>query len=338
MQFRKSAAARSHRGLTAGASAMLATLLAATAVSAAPAPMASAPKPVSADALAGSLFLPGQAVDVEHHGKTYRVFVSVPPDPVPPEGFPLLVVLDGNFNFYTAATMALGRARWKEASPLVVVGVGYPTTSSDEILARRVNDLTPLKTTDPKQLANRVPGYEGGDAAEFRNFLTGALPSIIGSYTKINNSCTTLFGHSLGGLFVADTLLRAPQTYRQYFASSPSLWNNDFAVLKEEAQFRERVAALPAPIRVELTVGGLEREFSARQLAGVPSLRALPDVRMVSALTEFGGWMTGLHAPNVNVRYGVVEGESHTSVVPHQLVRAVDMAAACADPPPQTGH
>ena len=317
---------------------MLATLLAAAAVSAAPAPKTSAPQPVSADALARSLFLPGQAVDVEHHGKTYRVFVSVPSDPVPPEGFPLLVVLDGNFNFYTAAAMASGRARWKEMSPVVVVGVGYPTTSADEILARRVNDLTPLKATDPGVLANRAPGAAGGEAAAFRSFLTGALPSIIGSFTTINSNCTTLFGHSLGGLFVADTLLRAPQTYRQYFASSPSLWNNDFAVLKEEAQFRDKVAALPAPIRVELSVGGLEREFSARQLAGVPSLRALPDVRMVAALTEFGGWMTGLHAPNVNVRYGVVEGESHTSVVPGTLVRAVEMASECAPSPPQTGH
>ncbi|MBS0332476.1 MAG: alpha/beta hydrolase [Proteobacteria bacterium] len=317
---------------------MLAPLLAAAAVSAAPAPKASAPKPVSADALAKSLFLPGQAVDVEHHGKTYRVFVSVPPDPVPPEGFPMLVVLDGNFNFYTAATMALSRARWKEASPLVVVGVGYPTTSADEILARRVNDLTPLVTTDPGVLANRAPGATGGEAAAFRSFLTGALPSIVGSFAKIDGSCTTLFGHSLGGLFVADTLLRAPQTYRQYFASSPSLWNNDFAVLKEEAGFRDKLAALPSPIRVELSVGGLEREFSARQLAGVPSLRALPDVRMVAALTEFGGWMTGLHAPNVTVRYDVVEGESHTSVVPYQLVRAVEMASECPATPPQTGR
>ena len=317
---------------------MLATLLAAATVSAAPAPKASAPTPVSADALARSLFLPGQAVDVEHHGKTYRVFVSVPSDPVPPEGFPLLVVLDGNFNFYTAAAMASGRARWKEMSPVVVVGVGYPTTSAEEILARRVADLTPLRATDPGVLANRAPGAVGGEAADFRRFLTDALPSIVGSFTRIDSACTTLFGHSLGGLFVADTLLRAPQTYRQYFASSPSLWNNDFAVLKEQAQFREKAAALAAPIRVELSVGGLEREFSARQLAGVPSLRGLPDVRMVAALTEFGGWMTGLHAPNVSVSYGVVEGETHTSVVPGNLVRAVDMASECAPMPSQTSR
>ena len=283
------------------------------------------------------LDVPSLSRDEQHDGKTYRVFVSVPPDPVPPEGFPLLVVLDGNFNFYTAAAMALGRARWKEMSPVVVVGVGYPTTSAEEILARRVADLTPLETTDPGVLANRAPGAVGGEAAAFRSFLTGALPSIVGSFTKVDGSCTTLFGHSLGGLFVADTLLRAPQTYRQYFASSPSLWNNDFAVLKEQAQFREKVAALRAPIRVELSVGGLEREFSARQLAGVPSLRGLPDVRMVAALTEFGGWMTGLHAPNVSVKYGVVEGETHTSVVPGNLVRAVDMASECPATSPPTG-
>ena len=245
-------------------------------------------------------------------------------------------MLDGTFHFYTAAARA--RARYKEATPVVVVGVGYPTTSSEEMLFRRFFDLSPLKETDPRVLANRAPGAVGGEAAEFRNFLTGELPSIIGSFTKINNSCTTLFGHSLGGLFVVDTLLRAPQTYRQYFAASPSLWNNDFAVLKQEAGFREKVAALPAPIRVELSVGGLEREFSARQLAERPALRNFPPVRMVSSLTEFGGWMTGLHSPNINVRYGVIEGESHTSVVQGNLVRAAEMASECAPTPPQTGH
>src|SRR3546814_15254253 len=76
----------------------------------------------------------------------------------------------------------------------------------------------------------------------------------------INARCTTLYGHSLGGLFVVDTLLRAPTTYRQYFASSPSLWNDNFVVLKQQPTFAERLAHSPDQLRVELSVGGLRSE------------------------------------------------------------------------------
>src|SRR3546814_17439712 len=89
----------------------------------------------------------------------------------------------------------------------------------------------------------------------------------------INARCTTLYGHSLGGLFVVDTLLRAPTTYRQYFASSPSLWNDNFVVLKQQPTFAERLAHSPDQLRVELSVGGLERAFPERQQIGRASCR-----------------------------------------------------------------
>src|SRR3546814_20176943 len=110
-----------------------------------------------------------------------------------------------------------------DALPIfLVVGVGYPTTDGKQILARRVNDLTPTPVTDPRVAATRQPGVTGGEAARFRRFLTLRLPEFVRSLAPINAPCTTLYGHSLGGLFVVDQLLRAPTTYRQYFAPSPS--------------------------------------------------------------------------------------------------------------------
>ena len=241
----------------------------------------------------------------------------------------MLVVLDGNVNFELSSQLASGRARFAEIPPFIVVGVGYPTTSYAEMLSRRVYDLTPTVETDPRVIANWAPGTTSGGAAMFRAFLTERLPGIIGALAPIDARCTTLYGHSLGGLFVVDTLLRSPGAYRQYFASSPSLWNDKFAVLKQKAGFRERLIANPLPIRVELSVGGAERSFPERQLRAIPTLKNLPDVRMVDAMVELGQWLGGLNGPRLNSGYRVVEGETHLSVSPGTISRAVTMASEC---------
>jgi predicted alpha/beta superfamily hydrolase len=287
-------------------------------------------QPVTPDDQVRSLFLSGsKAFDVVDNGRSYRIFVDVPAEPAPPGGFPLLVVLDGNVNFELSRQLASGRARWKEIPPLIVVGVGYPTTSYAEMLSRRVYDLTPTVETDPRVVANRAPGTTSGGAAKFRAFLTERLPGIIGALAPIDARCTTLYGHSLGGLFVVDTLLRSPGAYRQYFASSPSLWDDNFAVLKQKTGFRERLMANPLPIRVELSVGGAERSFPERQLRALPNLKNLPDVRMVDAMVELGQWLGGINGPRLHSAYRVVEGETHLSVMPGTMSRAVTMAAEC---------
>lgn len=287
------------------------------------------PQAIALDEQARSLFLAGKAYDLTYEGQSYRVFVDVPPDTAPAEGFPLLVMLDGNLTFATGAQAASGGARWKEIAPVVVVGVGYPTIDAAQIFARRVNDLTPTQTTDPRITAMRAPGVTGGEAARFRRFLTSRLPEFVESLTSVNPRCTTLYGHSLGGLFVVDTLLRAPTTYRQYFASSPSLWDDDFTVLKQQPTFAERLARSPDQLRVELSVGGLERSFPERQLRALPYLAKMPDPKMVDATVALGEWLKGYEGPHLRSGYKVMDGETHISVMPGTISRAVTMASEC---------
>lgn len=287
------------------------------------------PQAIALDEQARSLFLAGKAYDLTYEGQAYRVFVHVPPDAAPAEGFPLLVMLDGNSTFATGGQAASGGARWKEIAPLVVVGVGYPTTDAAQILARRVNDLTPTRTKDPRIAAMRPPEVTGGEAARFRRFLTSRLPEFVRSLAPVNARCTTLYGHSLGGLFVVDTLLRAPTTYRQYFASSPSLWDDGFKVLAQQPAFAERLARSPDQLRVELAVGGLEHTFPERQLRALPYLAKMPDPKMVDSTVAFGEWLKGYEGPHLRSGYKVMEGETHLSVMPSTISRAVTMASEC---------
>src|SRR3546814_6859009 len=84
-----------------------------------------------------------------------------------------------------------------DALPIfLVVGVGYPTTDGKQILARRVNDLTPTPVTDPRVAATRQPGVTGGEAARFRRFLTLRLPEFVRSLAPINARCTRSEEHT----------------------------------------------------------------------------------------------------------------------------------------------
>src|SRR3546814_13709288 len=90
-------------------------------------------------------------------------------------------MLDGNVTFATGGRAASSSAQWKLIAPVLVVGVGYPTTDGKQILARRANDLTPTPVTDPRVAATRQPGVTGGEAARFRRFLTLRLPEFVRS-------------------------------------------------------------------------------------------------------------------------------------------------------------
>src|SRR3546814_7528653 len=114
----------------------------------------------------------------------------------------MLFMLDGNVTFATGGRAASSSAQLKLIAPVLVVGVGYPTTDGKQILARRVNDLTPTPVTDPRVAATRQPGVTGGEAARFHRFLTLRLPEFVRSLAPINARCTTLYGHPLCGLFV----------------------------------------------------------------------------------------------------------------------------------------
>src|SRR3546814_20756571 len=95
-------------------------------------------------------------------------------------------MLDGNVTFATGGRAASSSAQWKLIAPVLVVGVGYPTTDGKQILARRVNDLTPTHVTDPRVAATRQPGVTGGEAARFRRFLTLRLHEFVRSLAPIN--------------------------------------------------------------------------------------------------------------------------------------------------------
>lgn len=219
-------------------------------------------------------------------GKDYRIFVSVPPGEPPAEGYGVLVVLDANAYFATAAeTMGLLRqfplmpekGKLADAAPTIVVGVGYP---GDEPIngERRTWDFIPT-ARNPASL-ERLRGPKPGGADAFTEFLVNELRPAIASVYRVNGARQTLAGHSLGGYYVLHALATQPQAFQRYVSVSPAVWWDDSRIVKDLAGLKPGKAQVMLAMSVDEWPGW--PDGSAEMLDGARSVR---DVLMRAGLT-----------------------------------------------------
>jgi hypothetical protein len=164
-------------------------------------------------------------------GERRRVLVA------PPLGFdataryPVLYLLDGGIDedFVHVAEAVHFGCTWDRLRPMFVVGI----ESTD-----RRRDFT--EPTDVE--AERAAAPHAGGAARFREFLRAELMPAVGTRFPTDGR-DALVGESLAGLFVAATLVDAPELFDDYIALSPSLWWNGRAVVR---RLRDRLPALAA--------------------------------------------------------------------------------------------
>ena len=159
------------------------------------------------------------------NGRTYRIFVFKPSVEPPASGYPVVTLLDANLTFPIAATM--GATFVLEGRPALVIGIGYPTDDRSEHTRLRRRDLTPPTPPsgirrDPGQPVPKPEDY--GGSQEFYRFVIEELRPLIASMFQVNLEDHTLYGHSLGGLFALGVLFDHPGSFRNFIASSPSIY------------------------------------------------------------------------------------------------------------------
>ncbi|SEW37991.1 Predicted hydrolase of the alpha/beta superfamily [Chitinophaga sp. YR573] len=108
----------------------------------------------------------------------------------------------------------------------------------------RNKDLTPTHLDSWKT---------SGGGANFLGFIKNELiPYINEKYPS--NGDNTLWGHSLGGLFVINSMLNEPKTFKTYIAVDPSLWWDDSYIQKIAP---DKLPAL-AGLNITLFISGRE--------------------------------------------------------------------------------
>jgi predicted alpha/beta superfamily hydrolase len=141
--------------------------------------------------------------------------------------YPVLYLLDGEEHFRYTSGIVEFLAATDRIPKMIVVGIA----SGDS--THRTRDLTPPSAAE---IDNRFsPGNGGADA--FLSFLANELIPFV-ERTYRTRPFRVLVGHSFGGLFAIQALIRNPKVFNAYLAIDPSLaWNNGALVTQAESFF-----------------------------------------------------------------------------------------------------
>jgi predicted alpha/beta superfamily hydrolase len=219
--------------------------------------------------------------------------------PVPQDyRLPVIYVTDGNSLFPLAVQLANMSVTFSSKIPAaLVVAIGYPT---DPALTKPAN----LKN----QLSWRTRDLAPPGASNFLAFVTTELKPFIAARYPVDAAEQTLAGHSLGGLFTIYAMLTEPAAFNRYVASSPSVFTDDYAVIRRAAAFAPRAGA--APPRLFVSVGALEtKERVGQDMIGDAR-------RLVSVLED-------RKIPGFAPVFQLFADEDHLSVTPSALMRGL---------------
>ncbi len=174
----------------------------------------------------------------------YRITLAIPKEKAPKEGFPVLYVLDGNAYgelFEQVVTLQSRRPERTGVSPSVIVSIGY--NEEDVFSPLRVYDFTPKsETLSLPELPSGKPWPISGGAELFLDLLKEVKEMV--RRNDVNEKQQLIFGHSLGGLFLVQTLVKEPQLFSHYYICSPSLWWNQEQVLQEALRISQLECAI----------------------------------------------------------------------------------------------
>lgn len=297
------------------------------------APVVAAPAPSAA--------VPYTIVDSERwtlasavSGRTYRIAVYKPSGPAPKDGFPVLFTTDADI-FFPVATGSMLNRRLGELRPAIIVGISYPTDDPMAIVRLRTRDLTPNPMADDvlKQMQPYgLTAADAGGAELFYRFITEELRPILAARYPVNAADETLFGHSLGGLFVLHVLFNHPAAFRNYVAASPSIAWSDGAILADVPGFKTKLEALATPPNVLMLVGGRESDPDAMPVGAMPKAEAAAMMAKSPMVGNMLALATRLRStadgPALAVESYVIPGENHVSVQPASIARAMTFTLA----------
>lgn len=256
--------------------------------------------------------------------RRWRVNVGVPTQKVAAPA-PVLYMLDGN-----AAAMVFDQALLGDlaahAAP-VLVFIGYDNDLRIDSKARTLDYTAWVDTADDE---NGIAQSSGGGAAAFLEVIQTQIKPEVARRAWIDPARQSLWGHSLGGLFVLSTLYTQPDAFQQYISASPSLWWSQGAPQRElEQQFIAR----PAPATVWLMLGGDERSGN-RGVRDMSNPRVVAHLRRIEAAAPDAAHALASRltaVPGLQVQYREFTGLGHGPMLPASFKATLAVLYGMAD-------
>ncbi len=226
---------------------------------------------------------------------SFSIIIYLPPTYTDTQNkYPLMVVNDASMLMGLAQTTFDCLTLLQEIPEAVVVGISYPPDSNLEIARSRFRDMTPTHSAgfDPSGMADSYIAF-------IRNEL---LPYINDNY-RVDTTDKCFYGHSLGGLLGAHILVEHPDLFNRYIIGSPSLFWDNFVVVKGLSN-KGSVSAKSLKA-VYTYVGGDEGDM------------------MINPLNKFNEFLKIKTGGTIKTNNQVFQGENHLSVIPAAFSTAV---------------
>jgi predicted alpha/beta superfamily hydrolase len=194
-----------------------------------------------------TLHLPAEA---EAPGLT--LWINRPDAEKPPQGWPTLILLDGEAYFTAAAEMAQRLARRPvktRIEPLMIVGIAL----DDNIERQTMFGFRP---------AEERPGAPPRGQHLLQRLTLDILPLIAAEGADTAN--LTLLGHSMSGLFVLEARAAAAP-FARYVAASPSIWAKP-SIIEAQPPAPADSSDLLVVVGGEEETDGLSQDHLARRM------------------------------------------------------------------------
>jgi uncharacterized protein len=179
-------------------------------------------------------------------GREYDLYIHLPNAPTEGKKYPVLFVLDGQWDFKFLDSVYGGLFYDKFVPEMIIVGITY-SGEKPNYDALRAMDYTPTRV-------ERLQG--SGDAAKFLAFLKKDVIPFAEKNYNADPSRRVLMGSSLGGLFTLYAMFTEPNLFYGYISASPAVSYDDKFSFKQEKQFAESHKDLP--VKLFISVGGIE--------------------------------------------------------------------------------
>jgi predicted alpha/beta superfamily hydrolase len=135
------------------------------------------------------------------------------------EDYPTIYLLDANNDFPLLTSISRRLEAEDDLKKFIIVGISY----QDSAWKHRRADYTPSR-------AQNIDN--SGGASNFALVIEKEIIPLIEKQIRVKKDSRTLAGHSLGGLFCSYLLLNGKTLFDNYIISSPSMWWDDYFVLK----------------------------------------------------------------------------------------------------------
>jgi len=181
-------------------------------------------------------------------GREYHLSVALPDSyHTATQAYPVIYVLDGDFNFGVAAGLTRFSNVFKNVPELIIVGIGYEMETTEQWVELRDLDFD-------------VPGMPGAASGSAANLFLEALTQEIAPFIDANYrtipSERCLQGYSSSGIFVLYALFQQPDAFQRYISGSAILNVTYDYWIQHDAQLAAHNAS--NPLQLYLSVGGLE--------------------------------------------------------------------------------